>query len=42
LVLAYSRFWEAKLQKFITYSYNIQITHILVCWNPLENGDETH
>jgi hypothetical protein len=31
-----------KLQKFITYSYNIQIIHILMCWNPLENGEKTH
>jgi hypothetical protein len=31
-----------KLQKFITYSYNIQILHILVRWNPLENGEKTH
>jgi hypothetical protein len=30
-----------KLQKFITYSYNIQIMHILVRWNPLENGEKT-
>jgi hypothetical protein len=29
-------------KKFITYSYNTQIMHILVCWNPLENGEETH
>jgi hypothetical protein len=31
-----------KLQKFITYLYNIQIIHILVRWNPLENGDKTY
>jgi hypothetical protein len=31
-----------KLQKFITYSYNIQIIHILVRWNPLENGEKIH
>jgi hypothetical protein len=31
-----------KLQKFITYSYNIQIIHILVHWNPPENGEKTH
>jgi hypothetical protein len=31
-----------KLQKFITYSYNIQIMHILVRWNPPENGEKTH
>jgi hypothetical protein len=32
-----------KLQKkFITYSYNIQIIHILVHWNLLENGDKIH
>jgi hypothetical protein len=28
-----------KLQKFITCSYNIQIIHILVHWNLLENGN---
>jgi hypothetical protein len=26
--------------KFIAYSYNIQIIHILVHWNPLENEDK--
>jgi hypothetical protein len=31
-----------KLQKFITYSYDIQIIHILVRWNPLEDGEKTH
>jgi hypothetical protein len=31
-----------KLQKFITYSYSLQIIHILMCWNPLENGEKTH
>jgi hypothetical protein len=31
-----------KLQKFITYSYNIQIIHVLVHWNPVENGEKTH
>jgi hypothetical protein len=31
-----------KLQKFITYSYNIQIMHILVCWNYPENGEKIH
>jgi hypothetical protein len=42
---AYSRFWRSytlKLQKFITYSYNIQIIHILLRWNPIENGKKTH
>jgi hypothetical protein len=33
---------QLKLQKFITYSYNIQIIHILVRWNPPENGEKTH
>jgi hypothetical protein len=28
-----------KLQKFISYSYNIQIIHMLVRWNSLENED---
>jgi hypothetical protein len=28
--------------KFIAYSYNIQIIHILVHWNPLENEDKIH
>jgi hypothetical protein len=27
---------KTKLQKFIVYSYGIQIIHILVCWNPHE------
>jgi hypothetical protein len=27
-----------KVQKLITYSCNIQIIHILVCWSPFENG----
>jgi hypothetical protein len=31
-----------KLQKFITYSYNIQIIYILMLWNPLENWEKTH
>jgi hypothetical protein len=31
-----------KLQKIITYSYNIQIIHILMRWNPLQNGEKTH
>jgi hypothetical protein len=31
-----------KLQNLITYSYDIQIIHILVHWNLLENGDKTH
>jgi hypothetical protein len=37
-------FGEAILQtsKFITYSYIIQIIHILVRWNPIENGEKTH
>jgi hypothetical protein len=37
-------FEEAILQtsKFITYSYNIQVIHILVCWNHVENGKKTH
>jgi hypothetical protein len=44
LVLPTHVFGEAiiKLQKFITYSYNIQIIHILVRWNPLENGNKIH
>jgi hypothetical protein len=28
---------QGKLNKFITYSYGIQITHVLVLWNLLEN-----
>jgi hypothetical protein len=41
---AYSRFGEALVEtsKFITYSYNIQIIHILVRWNPPKNGEKTH
>jgi hypothetical protein len=37
-------FGEAILQtsKKLTYSYNIQIIHILVHWNPVENGERTH
>jgi hypothetical protein len=31
-----------ELQKFMTYSYKIEIIYILVRWNPLENGDRTH
>jgi hypothetical protein len=31
-----------KLQKFITYSYSVQIIHILLHLNPLKNGDKTH
>jgi hypothetical protein len=44
LVLPIHVFEEAifKLKNFITYSYIIQIMHILVCWNPLENGDKIH
>jgi hypothetical protein len=41
---AYSCFGEAIIQnsKLITYSYNIQIIHILVRWNPPENGKKIH
>jgi hypothetical protein len=38
------KFWRKlyiKLQQFITDSYSIQIIHILVHWNPLENGEKT-
>jgi hypothetical protein len=31
-----------KLHNPVTYSYNIQTMHFLVCWNPLENGDNVH
>jgi hypothetical protein len=43
LVLPSHVFEEAILQtsKFITYSYNIQIIHILVSWNLVENGEKT-
>jgi hypothetical protein len=30
-----------KLQKFLIYSHNSRIIHILVYWNPLENGAKT-
>jgi hypothetical protein len=43
LVLSTHAFGEAIIEtsNFITYSYNIQIIHILVHWNPLENGEKT-
>jgi hypothetical protein len=31
-----------KLQKFMTCSYSIQIIHVSMHWNFLENGDETY
>jgi hypothetical protein len=44
LILPTHIFWEVIIEtsKFITYSYNIQIIHILVYWNPLENGNLTY
>jgi hypothetical protein len=27
-----------KASKIVTYSYYIQMIHILVCWNPLEHN----
>jgi hypothetical protein len=40
--ITYSHFWGSyNYQKIISYSYNIQLRHILVSWNPLENGDKT-
>jgi hypothetical protein len=44
LVLATHAFGKAIIEtsKFISYSYNIQIIHILVRWNPLGNEDKTH
>jgi hypothetical protein len=41
LILPIHIFGEA-IQKFITYSYSIQIIHILVHWNPVKNREEIH
>jgi hypothetical protein len=43
VVLTYA-FGEAimKTSKIITYLYNIQTIHVLMHWNPLENGNKTH
>jgi hypothetical protein len=47
--IAYLRFWEAIIKtskihnvNLGTYLYKIQIIHILVHWNPLENEDKAH
>jgi hypothetical protein len=38
---AHSCFWRAINKASKNYSYDIQIIHILVSWNPLKNGDHT-
>jgi hypothetical protein len=44
LVLPIHAFGEAiiEISKIHNLFIHIQIMHILVCWNPLKNGDKTH